>query len=194
VSATVDPLCPECRRGGEQLTTDREGTHFRCPGCGALWGASPSMTYHHTSAEVGQLTAAMRTTAAAPPKPAPPPLTALDWQIIVQAIATLVTMGTTVIEVHPARWGLWLAAAMRYGGPLSSAPEPDENGEVTAIPLGLMLGGKPVRAVLRRWEPCGEQPCEGCDAVAGQADAYPVPEEESPIILPGQGRRPFGRS
>lgn len=119
----------------------------------------------------------------------PLPLTAMDWQIIVQQIVGLVTMGVTVIEVHPARWTMMLDAALRFGGPLSTQPEPGSDGRVTKIPLGIMIAGKPIAAVLKLWEPCPLPDCAGCEMVSAQGGNYPVPEEPSPLFMPGA----FGR-
>ncbi len=121
-------------------------------------------------------------------KPTMPPLTAMDWQIAVQGIVGLVTWGVTLIEVHPARWPLILDAAMRYGGPFPNDPVVDEDGKVEALPIGIMLQGKPIEAVLRLFKPCSDPTCEGCPRIMGQGDNYPMPEEPSPIIVPGRGR------
>ena len=117
-------------------------------------------------------------------RPTLPPMTANDWQILIQSIVALVTMGVTVIEVHPARWLLLVDAALRFGGPMVE-PVRNARGEVAGIPLGFMLHDKPIRALLKRWDRCPNDPCESCDAILAQGANYPVPEEEPRVILPG---------
>lgn len=64
-------------------------------------------------------------------RPTLPPMTANDWQILIQSVVAMVTMGVTVIEVHPARWLLIVDAALRFGGPMVE-PVRNARGEVTA--------------------------------------------------------------
>lgn len=123
-----------------------------------------------------------------------PALTARDWQTMINNVVGLVTMGATVVDIHPARWPLVVDAVITFGGPIAHAPVRNADGRIIAFPIGLMFdGNKPIQALLRLWEPCGAEDHSACCAqVIGQGGNYPVPEEQSAILLP-QGMRSRGR-
>lgn len=193
--------CFDCGAPGRRAENNKsEGSHYECTKCKALWGRDATMLYAHPSAEIEALIESRAKAAATAPRvvdpntKAAPALTAMDWQVIIQSVVGLVTMGVTRIEVHPARWQLIVDAALRFGGPMFfQAAEPDDDGRITRIPLGFMLGNKPVEALLMLWEPCAREGCEDCARIAAQGPNYPVPEEPSPVLGIG-GRRFSGLS
>ena len=122
--------------------------------------------------------------------PQPPPLTAQDFQVLMNYIVGLVAMGVTLLEFHPVRWGIVVGAFMNYGSALALEVVADEDGKVRTIPIGVMLGdGKPLQITLKLFEPCTKEGCTACPDLLAQGDNYPVPEERSMIIAPGRGGR-----
>jgi len=114
-------------------------------------------------------------------------MTARDWEVVLNNIIALAVMGTVVIEVHPVRFALYVAAAARHGGPFApEAMTTDDAGVVEAMVAGLIVSGKTLEVVVRMWKPCAKVPCEGCDRVAAQGANYPTPEEPSLIRAPGR--------
>lgn len=123
-----------------------------------------------------------------------PPLTEADWHGLIQMLLGLTVFGCVTFDVHPSRWDLIVDAARRFGGAI---PEHVPNDQVLKLPLDIEAEGLPIRAVLRRWEPCAVPiaDCAACQRI--QAQRYPEPEEEkliqepdrrTGIIMPGDPR------
>lgn len=113
-----------------------------------------------------------------------PPMTEGDMHAFVQRLSSLILMGVTRIEVHPARWRFLLDSMLRLGAypadklhwmePREDTPEDYER---VAVPVMLSTGDGLLTCMLMGRRIHADEGEYG-PAIDAQAEHYPVPQDD----------------